>query len=128
MTAARMTGRRARCYHAACACGAVRFRVAVDAASGVRCICPRCRGLGLTIAHAPSDAFTLLTGAEALTESLRDAARPGHFFCGTCGEACFGFPQVARGGPVVAVSVACLRRGDPDAVVPASSTGRDVGA
>jgi len=106
---------RPRAYHGACACGSVRFRIETQqGAPSARCICARCRGQGLEVLHVPQAGFALLTGREALTEMPEAARDPHHFFCGACGEACFG--QGARG--LVSVNVACLDRGDPGALLP----------
>lgn len=93
-------------FHAACACGSVRFRVRADTHAASPCICARCRGQGLRVAHVAEADFTLLTGAEDLTESLNDARTPHHFFCARCGEAVFG-----RLGSDYTVNIACLPRG-----------------
>lgn len=90
-----------------CICGALQFtvRIAHDAAP-TRCICARCRGADLRIAHAAQSGFALLTGAEDLTEPLSDPRNPHHFFCGRCGEPGFGHP----GPGAVTVNLAMLDR------------------
>lgn len=108
-----MTG---KSYHASCKCGSVRYAVKVDASKAVPCICARCRGQGLRVAHLPRAEFTLLTGADNLTESLNEAQTPHHFFCRTCGEASFGYF-----GETVSVNIACLERGDPAALATSNS-------
>jgi|GEM_PF-5647203 len=100
-----------RRYHGACACGSVRFSVRADASTATRCICRKCRGMGLYSVLVTRDVFRLLTGEDALTESLHDALTPHHFFCGRCGEAAFGYPQGVDGA-VVTVNLALLERGD----------------
>ena len=106
-----------RLFHGACACGAVRFAVRADPALATRCICARCRGMGLYSVPAQRAVFRLLTGAEDLTESIADALTPHHFFCGRCGEAVFGLPQGA-GGEQVTVNRALLERGNPSDLLP----------
>lgn len=101
----------AKLYHASCKCGSIRYLARVDTSSTVACICARCRGQGLRVAHLSSADFTLMNGGDNLTESLRDARTPHHFFCRTCGEASFGV-----NGDTVSVNIACLERGDIDAV------------
>lgn len=115
---------RPRAWHAACACGSVRFWVRCDPADTVRCICARCRGAGLSLAHVPRADFRLLSGSDDLTEPLAGARTPHHFFCGRCGEACFGHPAAAAGGDgPVSVNVALLSRGDPADLDPAMGPG-----
>ncbi|MEM9230237.1 MAG: hypothetical protein AAGB10_11590 [Pseudomonadota bacterium] len=111
-------------FHAACACGSVRFSVSLDPERAAPCICARCRGAGLTIAHAAEDAFRLLTGRDALTEPVEDALTPHHFFCGRCGEAVFGYVDRPGHARLISVNTACLHRGAPsDLVIPEDGSG-----
>ena len=98
-------------FHAACLCGSVRYKVRVDARATTPCICARCRGQGLKVAYADEADFTLMTGADDLTENLKDARTPHHFFCARCGEAVFG--RTANG---YSVNAACLPRGSLAAI------------
>ena len=85
----------------------------------MRCICGHCRSRGvegLRIAYIPRDAFSLLSGADRLTENMADARTPHHFFCRTCGEPSFGITRSPEGIETVTVNIACLERGDPSAV------------
>ncbi len=110
-------------YHGACACGTVRFEVTLDATSATRCICARCRGADLTIAYADGADFRLIAGGDALTEPVRDATAPHHFFCGRCGEAVFGMSEIidksAEQAARVSINVECLKRGAPEDLVTA---------
>lgn len=111
-------------YHGACACGAVRFEVTLDATSATRCICARCRGADLMIVYADGADFRLITGRDALTEPMQDAMTPHHFFCGRCGEAAFGMPTlvvdpIAEEPARVSINVECLKRGAPEDLVTA---------
>ena len=103
-------------FHAACACGAVRYKVRVDPKSATPCICARCRGQGLKIARVEAENFAMLTGEDNLTEQLNDARTPHHFFCRTCGEAVFGRVELPDGGALYSVNVACLPRGSLAAI------------
>lgn len=102
-------------YHAACKCGSVRYLARVDKSTAMRCICGVCRTRGvegLQIAYIPRDAFSLMNGADRLTEHMKDARTPHHFFCRTCGEPSFGFTTSPNGAETVTVNIACLERGD----------------
>ena len=106
-------------YHASCKCGSVRYLARVNQDMAMRCICGHCRSRGvegLRIAYIPRDAFSLLSGADRLTENMADARTPHHFFCRTCGEPSFGISRAAEGVETVTVNIACLERGDPSAV------------
>lgn len=103
-------------FHAACLCGSVRYKVRVDRHSATPCICARCRGQGLRVAYADEADFTLMTGADALTESMKDAQSPHHFFCARCGEAVFGQMTLPDGTKRYSVNTACLLRGSLAAI------------
>ncbi len=108
-------------YHASCKCGSVRYLARVDQDMAMRCICGHCRSRGvegLRIAYIPRDAFSLLSGADKLTENMMDARTPHHFFCRTCGEPSFGLSRSPEGVETVTVNIACLERGDIAAVSP----------
>ena len=55
-------------HHGSCQCGAVAFDAEVDISAPVTCNCSRCQRLGSVLAFTLRDSFTLLSGAESLTE------------------------------------------------------------
>lgn len=77
-----------------CHCGAVRFRISVPRSLQVRrCNCSICAASGyqhLTVAHPD---FTLLRGAEALTEYRFNTGQARHLFCKHCGVKSFYQPR-----------------------------------
>ena len=113
--AARLDRAVPRRFHGACACGSVRFLVKVALDTVTRCICAKCRGLGLRMATGDRADFRLLTGRDELTEVIAEAKSPHHFFCARCGEPGFGYVDGANGTRVT-VNVDWLERGDLDAV------------
>ncbi len=102
------------------------FVVEVDPSRATPCICGRCRGQGLRIAHGPSESFRVITGADHLTENFAEARTPHHFFCRTCGEAVFGRNRLPDGGETVSVNVVCLERERPDALADRKVHSREV--
>lgn len=98
----------AKDYHGSCQCGAVSFDVTVDISQPITCDCSRCRRLGSVLAFAPRTAFTLLSGAEALTEYLFNKRHIHHQFCRTCGIEPFAFADGPDGTPMVAINLNCL--------------------
>jgi hypothetical protein len=103
-------------YRGSCHCGAVQFECALDLAAGtMRCNCSFCRKARTWLAFAPSKAFRLMAGADALTDyqhTPEGKTEPFlHLtFCSRCGVRPFargGFLP-AFGGEFYAVSVACL--------------------
>ncbi|MGG2475836.1 GFA family protein, partial [Rhizobium sp. BR5] len=53
-------------YHGSCQCGDVSFEVDADLDHTIVCNCSRCKRLGSTLAFAPRDKFTLLSGEDKL--------------------------------------------------------------
>jgi hypothetical protein len=56
-------------YKGGCQCGAVAYEVDIDLHQSITCNCSRCQPLGVVLAFAPRDSFTLHKGAENLTEN-----------------------------------------------------------
>ena len=107
-----MTGR----YHGSCQCGAVAFDVEVDISEPVTCNCSRCQRLGSVLAFAPPERFTLLQGADALTEYTFNRNVIRHQFCRICGIEPFAWGRLPDGTPMVAINVNCLDGVDPRAL------------
>ncbi|MFO1105532.1 MAG: GFA family protein [Amaricoccus sp.] len=103
-------------HHGSCQCGAVAFDVTVDISKPVTCNCSRCQRLGSRLAFAPESAFTLLRGAEALTEYTFNRHVIRHQFCRICGIETFAFAPGRDGTPMVAINVNCLDGVDPTAL------------
>jgi hypothetical protein len=108
MTAERHTG--------SCQCGAVAFEATVDISQPITCNCSRCQRLGLVLAFAPAADFTLLRGADALTEYTFNRNVIRHQFCRSCGVQTFAFAPGPDGTPMVAINVNCLDGVDPRAL------------
>lgn len=98
-----------------CHCGAVRFQVSSDlSAGGGRCNCSICTKTAVTSGLVKPDAFTLLTGQEALASYEWGAKISRRFFCKHCGVHCFGRGFLEDiGGDYVAVNYNCLDDVDP---------------
>jgi hypothetical protein len=93
-------------YEGGCHCGAVRFRVSVDAHDALDCNCSICRRKGFLHLIVPADRFTLLAGAEALTTYTFNTRTAKHTFCKVCGVHPFYTPRSHPDG--VDVNVRCL--------------------
>jgi hypothetical protein len=103
-------------HRGSCQCGAVAFEADVDIAQPIACNCSRCRRLGAVLAFTPRTNFTLLRGADALTEYLFNRHIIRHQFCRTCGVQPFAYGQMPDGTPMVAINVNCLDGVDPRAL------------
>ena len=89
-----------------CHCGAVRFRVRIDAREVVACNCSLCRIRADLQLIVPPDAFEILAGEEALASYRFNTGTAVHRFCRTCGIHPFNHP---RSHPEhVAVNARCL--------------------
>ena len=108
----------AETYAGGCQCGAVRYSVEVDLDHTLSCNCSRCRRLGLILAFAPKDAFTLEAGADATTEYRFNKHVIRHLFCTTCGVQPYAEGAMPDGTPVVAVNIRCLDGVDLGALRP----------
>jgi hypothetical protein len=103
-------------YHGSCQCGAVAFDAEVDISEPITCNCSRCQRLGSVLAFAPRERFTLLQGADALTEYTFNRKVIRHQFCRICGIEPFAYAQRPDGTPMVAINVNCLDGVDPRAL------------
>jgi hypothetical protein len=77
-----------------CHCGAVRFSVTFDAPPELLdCNCSICAKTGFLHLIQTADEFTLLRGADALTEYRFGSGSARHLFCKICGIKSFYVPR-----------------------------------
>jgi hypothetical protein len=77
-----------------CHCGAVRFEVRFTSPPVLLdCNCSICAKTGFLHLIAGADDFTLLAGAEALSDYRFGTATARHLFCRTCGIKSFYVPR-----------------------------------
>jgi hypothetical protein len=93
-------------FEGGCHCGAVRFRVVVDKYKVDECNCSICLKKGFLHLIVPSERFTLLQGAEALTTYTFNTGVAKHTFCRICGIHSFYTPRSHPDG--VSVNLRCL--------------------
>ena len=112
-------------YDGGCQCGAVRFEATIDLPRPTVRNCSRCPRLGWIMAFTPTDSFTLLRGADSLTEYRFNREVIAHQFCRVC-----GIEPFARGTPpgaaaeMVAVNVRCIDGVDPASLQPTMFDGK----
>lgn len=68
-----------------CHCGAVQFRIESDLADLYRCDCSLCRMKNAVMTTVHEHAFTLIAGADVLSEYNWNTRIARHFFCSKCG-------------------------------------------
>jgi hypothetical protein len=100
-----------------CHCGAVRYEVHVDPATGARCNCTICTKTAVLGGFAKPEAIVLVAGAESLSEYEWGAKISRRFFCKHCGIHCFGRGHLKElGGDYVSVNFNTLDDFDPAGV------------
>jgi hypothetical protein len=97
-----------------CHCRAVTYEVDLDADQPtLRCNCSICEKTRNWIAPVAADAFTLLTGADDLSEYRFGSRTTTHYFCAVCGVRTHGVISAEEAGhEVVAVCVSTLELSD----------------
>jgi len=76
-----------------CHCGAVRFRVRVEAFTASDCNCSICTKKGILHLIVPPERFELLKGADALSTYTFNTGIAKHRFCSRCGMHPFYTPR-----------------------------------
>lgn len=97
---------KSKVYEGGCHCGAVRFRVVVEQYKVDECNCSICKKKGFLHLIVPSEQFTLLQGADALTTYKFNTGVAQHMFCRNCGIHSFYRPRSHPNG--IDVNVRCL--------------------
>ena len=97
-------------HRGGCHCGAVAFEVEAPAHLVVsECNCSICRMTGFLHLIVPRARFSLLRGAEALSEYRFNTGTARHLFCRRCGVKSFYVPRSNPDG--YSVNVRCLDPG-----------------
>jgi hypothetical protein len=115
----------AKPYTGGCQCGAVRYEVTADLDQAISCNCSRCAKLGAILTFAPTAAFVLKSGEDAMTDFRFNKKAIHHLFCATCGIESFARGAMPDGTKMVAVNVRCLDDVDLAALSPSPVDGRN---
>ncbi len=113
-------------FSGGCQCGAVVYEVLVDLDQVITCNCSRCQPLGVVLAFAPRNDFTLNRGAENLTEFRFNKKEIAHLFCKTCGIQSFSYGRMPDGAEIAAINVNTLQGVDPRNLRPTHVDGRSM--
>ena len=91
-----------------CHCGRIRFEVQGELKSAMECNCSHCSRKGFLLWFVPRAQFTLLKGADSLTQYKFNKHIIAHQFCKTCGCQAFAYGKHPSGAEMAAVNVRCL--------------------
>jgi len=111
-------------YEGSCHCGAVQFRITAEITDLYRCDCSLCRMKGALMTTVHEDAFTLLTGADALSEYNWNTGIARHFFCAVCGI--YPFHKKRAMPDHYGVNVHCLKGFDAAGLSVRQASGLDM--
>lgn len=95
-------------HQGGCHCGKVRYRVKMAVEKAISCNCSMCGKKGSLLNFVPASAFTLESGADALTDYQFNKHVVHHRFCSTCGIASFANGVGPDGSEMVAINVRCI--------------------
>lgn len=96
-------------YQGGCHCGKVRFTAEMDLTQpAVVCNCSICSKRGYVLSFVPAADFTLVSGAQDLTDYRFNKMTVHHLFCSTCGVGAFGRGVGPDGAESYAVNARCL--------------------
>ncbi len=113
-------------YVGSCHCGKVRFEVKTTLDKLMSCNCSICSRMGWLLAFAPAEQFTLLSGADSLTDYQFGKKHIHHVFCSTCGVRSFGHGAGPDGKESYAVNARCLEGVDLEGVPVTSFDGKSL--
>ncbi len=105
-------------YRGSCHCGAVEYEATLTLDRLVTCNCSICRRQGTILGFVSVENFTLLKGAENLTDYQFATGNIHHEFCKTCGVKSFGRGVGPDGNEMRAINVRCLDGVDIDSLTP----------
>ncbi len=94
-------------YEGSCHCGKVRYEVTTDLASLMQCNCSICSRKAAIMAFVPTSAFTLKSGADAVTDYQFGKKNIHHLFCSSCGIHTHGSGKLG-GKEMNMINVRCL--------------------
>ena len=95
-------------YQGSCHCGAVRYEVNMALDEVIACNCSMCGRKGYYLSFVPATAFTLLSGADSLTDYQFNRKVIHHLFCKVCGVSSFARGVGPGGQETVAINARCL--------------------
>jgi hypothetical protein len=95
-------------YQGGCHCQAVRYEVEIDVTQSITCNCSICIKRGSILSFVAESHFTLLKGAENLTDYQFNRKNIHNTFCKTCGITSYASGTGPDGIKMIAINVRCL--------------------
>ena len=95
-------------YTGSCHCGKIEFQVEVEIDKAMSCNCSICSKRGYLLVFIPEESFKLLKGKDNLIDYQFNKKVVHHYFCSTCGVACFGAGKGQDGKLTRAINIRCL--------------------
>jgi hypothetical protein len=98
----------AKKYSGSCHCQKVKFEATIALDKAMSCNCSICNRVGALRVFVPSSQFTLLSGADSLTDYQFGKHHLHHTFCKACGVHSFASGKAKDGTDTYAVNTRCL--------------------
>ena len=108
-------------YEGSCHCGSVRFAIETDFPELTTCDCSICKRKNALMVKVHESKFTLLAGADSLTEYQFHTKTARHFFCKVCGLYPFHRKRVTP--DYFGINVHCLQGFDPAGITVRATVG-----
>ena len=109
-------------YRGSCHCGSVQFEIETDFPELTTCDCSICHRKNALMVKVHESKFTLLSGAESLTEYRFHTGTARHYFCKTCGIYPFHRKRVTP--DFYGINVFCLEGFDPEGIPVRATIGK----
>lgn len=111
-------------YEGSCHCGAVRFAIETEFPELTTCDRSICRRKNALMVKVHESKFTLIAGADSLTEYQFHTRTARHFFCKVCGIYPFHRKRVTP--DYLGINVFCLHDFDPAGIAVRATVGADM--
>lgn len=111
-------------FEGSCHCGAVRFKVTSDFSELTTCDCSICRRKNALMVKVHEREFSLVAGAESLTQYQFHTFTATHYFCKVCGIYTFHRKRVTP--DFLGINVFCLEGFDPAGIPVRATVGADM--
>jgi hypothetical protein len=95
-------------YSGGCHCGAVKFEAEATIDKLMSCNCSICSKRGNLLTFVPEKDFTLLCGADALSDYQFGKKHIHHLFCKNCGVGSFAKGAMPDGTEIRAINARCI--------------------